>query len=97
MEPEKTEKSLKGADASGKNYTDEDLKGHYDYSERHQKFHAFWRPIVGGMTFGLGGAMLVLAAVFGWTFHMMHQGDTIFIWGMIIGAIILLIGIAWTS
>ena len=97
MDTKTTKKVGKGVDMIGKDYTDEDLKGHYDYAERDQKFHAFWRPIIGGLTFGIGGALLVLGAVFGWTFHLLHQGETIFIWSMVVGAIILLIGIAWTS
>ena len=93
----KSEKKEKWMETIGKDYTDEDLKGHYDFSERDQRFHALWRPVIGGLTFGIGGALLVLAAVFGWTYHLLHEGETIFVWGMIVGAIILLIGVAWTS
>jgi hypothetical protein len=97
METKTTQKSGKGIDSIGKEYTDEDLEGHYEFAEKDQRFHSFWRPVIGGLTFGIGGALLVLAAVFGWTYYLLHQGSTIFVWGMIIGAIILLLGVAWTS
>jgi len=84
-------------EALGKQYTDEDLEEHYTFAEKDQRFHAFWRPIIGGLTFGIGGALLVLSAVFGWTYYLLGQGTTIFVWGMLVGAIVLLIGVSWTS
>lgn len=64
---------------------------------RQYEYAAFWRPVVGGLLFGLGGAVLIMAAVFGWTYHLLHEGFITFFIGMVIGITMLFIGIGLTS
>lgn len=70
----------------------------WDKTAEHQYgYEAFWRPVIGGFLFGVGGAVLIISAVFGWTYHMLHEGMFTFYVGMVIGIIMLFIGIGMTS
>ncbi len=68
-----------------------------EYAEKQHKYNAFWRPVVGGLFFGLGGSIVVMGAVFGWTYHLLHQGFLTMFFMMVVGIIMLYVGIGMTS
>ncbi|NCN65664.1 MAG: hypothetical protein GW779_05400 [Candidatus Altiarchaeum hamiconexum] len=68
-----------------------------EHAEKEYRYNAFWRPVVGGLLFGLGGSIVVMAAVFGWTYHLLGQGYLTMFFGMLIGFTMLYIGIGLTS
>jgi len=68
-----------------------------EHAEKQYRYNAFWRPVVGGLLFGLGGSIVVMAAVFGWTYHLLGQGYLTMFFGMLIGFTMLYIGIGLTS
>lgn len=68
-----------------------------EYAEKQYRYNAFWRPVVGGLLFGLGGAVVVMAAVFGWTYHLLHQGYLTMFFVMVIGFAMMYVGIGMTS
>ena len=78
-------------------WSEEHLNELYKYSEKNQKFLSFWRPLVGGLTFGSGGVLLVLGGVFGWVFYVQGMGIMFFYLSMLVGAIVFFIGVAYTS
>ena len=61
------------------------------------EYAAFWRPVIGGFLFGIGGSVVIIAAVFGWTYHILNEGMITFFMGVLIGTIMLYIGIGLTS
>jgi len=68
-----------------------------EYAEKQYRYNAFWRPVVGGLLFGLGGSVVVMAAVFGWTYHLLGQGFLTMFFVMVIGYVMLYVGIGLTS
>ncbi len=68
-----------------------------EYAEKQYRYNAFWRPVVGGLLFGLGGSVIVMAAVFGWTYHLLGQGFLTIFFVMVIGFTMLYVGIGLTS
>jgi len=68
-----------------------------EHAEKQYRYNAFWRPVVGGLLFGLGGSIVVMAAVFGWTYHLLGQGYLTMFFVMLIGFTMLYIGIGLTS
>jgi len=75
-----------------KKFEDWDKKAEHQHS-----YAAFWRPVIGGLLFGIGGSVIIIAAVFGWTYHLLHEGMLTFYIGVTIGMIMLFIGIGLTS
>ncbi|CEG13950.1 hypothetical protein MSIBF_A760002 [groundwater metagenome] len=67
------------------------------YAEKQYGYNGFWRPVVGGLLFGLGGSIVVMAAVFGWTYHLLGQGFLTMFFAMVVGFIMLYMGIGLTS
>jgi len=70
----------------------------YKFAENDTKYTAVYRPFVGGLFFGIGGAALVMGAVFGWVFHLLDpKTEIILFWAMLSAALMIYIGIGWTS
>ncbi|MFN3528193.1 MAG: hypothetical protein ACK4YO_03730, partial [Candidatus Altarchaeaceae archaeon] len=55
------------------------------YADEQYRWAAYWRPVVGGLLFGIGGAVIVIGAVFGWTYHLLHQGSLTLLFVFLIG------------
>lgn len=98
MDPSKAIKDEK----KGKTVIDEEIlekeaKELGDYTEKEYGYNAFWRPVVGGLLFGLGASIIILGAVFGWTYHLLQQGFLTMFFAMVIGFGMLYLGTGLTS
>lgn len=91
---------MQGKELEKKEYSklsEEEMEKLGKYADDQYRYAAYWRPVVGGLLFGIGGAVIVMGAVFGWTYHLLHAGSLTLLFVFLIGFLMLYVGIGLTS